>query len=148
MKSIIRTELSDHPMEDVLDIESGTTITEYKEVLPATIVEHPTYDEKDTEIEQKIEEVYAMAIANAETISDEIERVEGKYKARIGEVSATMLNVALTAIREKRELKKHKDQMSVETASAGTPHTVNNNLVVADRNEILKMLRDKKKTNE
>lgn len=148
MKTIVKTELSEHPMEDVLDIEPGTTITEYKEVLPAPIVQHPTYDDKDSEIEEKLEEIYSIAITNVETIADEMERVEGKYKARIGEVTATMLNVALSAVREKRELKQHKDKIHVDATAAGTPHTVNNNLVVADRNEIIKMLRDKKKTNE
>lgn len=148
MKTVIKTEFSDHPLEDAFDIEPGTTITEYKEVLPAPIVEHPTYDDKDSEIEGKLEEIYTIALTNVETISDEMERVEGKYKARIGEVTATMLNVALSAVREKRELKQHKDKMTADTMAAGTPHTVNNNLVVADRNEIMKMLRDKKKAND
>jgi hypothetical protein len=132
-------------MEDILDIESGTTMTEYKEVLPAPIVNAPSYDAKDTEIEEKLEEIYSIALSNVETIADEMDRVEGKYKARIGEVTATMLNVALGAVKEKRELKQHKDKQAIDAAAGGTPHTVNNNLVVADRNEILRMLRDKKK---
>jgi hypothetical protein len=144
MKTVIKTELIEHPMEDVLDIESGTTITEYKEVLPETPVAMPTYDDKDVEIEAKLEDIYTIAMGSVESMSDQIELVEGKYKARMGEVTATMLNVALSAVREKRELKQHKDKVAVDAASSGTPHTVNNNLVVADRNEILKMLRDKK----
>lgn len=144
MKTIVRQELSSHPMEDILDIDAGTTMTEYKEVLPAVPVAAPSYDDKDNEIEVKLEEIYAIAISNVETIADEMERVEGKYKARIGEVTATMLNVALGAVREKRELKQHKDKNTIDAASSGSPHTVNNNLVVADRNEILRLLRDKK----
>lgn len=143
MKTVKKTKAIEHPMEAVLDLDPGTTIVEYTEVLPAEVVKMPTYDEKDDEIENKLEEVYTTAMGTVSTVADEIERVEGKYKARIGEVTAAMLNVALGAVREKRELKKHKDQVTVDATQAG-PRTVNNNLVVADRNEILRILGDKK----
>ena len=121
-----------------MDITPCTTIVEYKEVEPSPIVPMPTYDAKDDEIEGKLEEIYAVAMGSVETIGDEMERVEGKYKARIGEVTATMLNVALGAVREKAALKMHKDK--IQPVTSGGPQTVNNNLVVADRNEILQML--------
>ena len=132
-------------MEDALGLEPCTTVVEYKETVPAIPVSMPTYDEKDDEIETKLEEIYASAMGGVETVSDEIERVEGKYKARMGEVTAAMLNVALGAVREKRELKKHKDSLIVSAGDAG-PKTVNNNLVVADRNEIMRMLLDKQES--
>lgn len=144
MKTVIKSELIEHPMEDVLDIESGTTMVEYQEITPDVPVPMPTYDAKDDEIEQKLEEIYTAAMGNVVTIADEMERVEGKYKARIGEVTATMLNVALGAVKEKRELKQHKDKLTPGVAGSGVTHTTTNNLVVADRNEILRILRDKK----
>lgn len=140
MKIVKKQKIVEHPLEDVLDIESGTTVVEYKEALPAEVVQHVKYDQKDDEIESKLEEIYAMAIGQVAIISDEIERVEGKYKARVGEVSAAMLNVALGAVREKRELKAHKDKQTIAEAAAGNAKTVNNNLIVADRNEILRLL--------
>ena len=79
-------------------------------------------------------------MSNVTAISDEMDRVEGKYKARVGEVAATMLNVALGAIREQRALKEHKDKLGVTAKNAGTPNTLNQNLIVADRNEILRTL--------
>ena len=139
MKLTTREKEIEHPMEDILDITPCTTIVEYKEVEPSPVVPMPTYDVKDDEIEGKLEEIYAVAMGNVETIGDEMERVEGKYKARIGEVTATMLNVALGAVREKAALKMHKDKLLPVTPGGG-PQTVNNNLVVADRNEILQML--------
>lgn len=145
MKTVKKTKMIEHPMEEVLDIDPGTTVVEYKEVLPAEVVPMPDYDKKDDEIEVKLEEVYASAMGNVVAVADELERVEGKYKARIGEVTAAMLNVALGAVREKRELKAHKDKMTLEVTTAGSPRTVNNNLVVADRNEILRILADKAK---
>jgi hypothetical protein len=144
MKTVKKTKTIEHPMEQVLDIEPGTTVVEYHEMLPAEIVQMPDYDKKDAEIEEKIEEVYTAAMGNVATVADEMERVEGKYKARIGEVTAAMLNVALGAVREKRELKMHKDKVAIEVSQGGNPRTVNNNLVVADRNEILRILADKK----
>jgi len=144
MKTIKKEKLIAHPLENTFDIEPGTTVVEYTEVLPAEIVKAPEYDKKDDEIEGKLEEVYTSAMGGVAAVGDAMETVEGKYKARIGEVTAAMLNVALGAVREKRELKQHKDKITVEAAESGTPNTVNNNLVVADRNEILRILAGKK----
>lgn len=143
---VVKTERpEEHPMELVFDIESGSTVMEYKEVIPDVVVPMPNYDQKDDEIEGKLEEIYAVAMANVSEIGDEMGRVEGRFKARIGEVTATMLTVALGAVREKAAIKAHKDKMVVSTANVGTPGTVNNNLVVADRNELLRLLLDKSK---
>lgn len=136
----------EHPMEEVLDLPSGSTLVEYTAVEPTPLTQHPTYDLKDTEIENQLETIYTTAMGTASTINDTMEQVEGKYKARVGEVTATMLNVALAAVREKAQLKMHKDKLATTTKAAGTPGTVNNNLVVADRNEIIKMLSDMRKS--
>lgn len=141
MKLTTREKEIEHPLEGVFDITPCTTVVEYKEVEPSAVVPMPTYDVKDDEIEGKLEEIYAVAMGSVETIGDEMERVEGKYKARIGEVTATMLNVALGAVREKAALKMHKDKL--QPVTGGGPQTVNNNLVIADRNEILQMLMKK-----
>lgn len=132
-----------HPMEDVLGIERGSTVVEYTEILPSVPVPMPEYDDKDDEIEGKIEEIYAFAMSKVSTVGDQIDIVEGKYKARLGEVAATMLNVALGAVREKRELKKHKDQVQLKQAEVMTPKNVTNNNVVLTRNDLLDMLQKK-----
>lgn len=143
MNIVKQEKMIEHPLEDVLDIEPGTTLVEYTEALPAEVVQMPNYDAKDGEIEDKLEEIYTVAMGQVEVIGDEMERVEGRFKARIGEVTATMLNVALGAVREKSILKQHKDKLPASTASATAPHTVNNNLIVADRNELLRMMIEK-----
>ena len=149
MKTVKKTKTVEHPLEDEFGIEKGTTVVEYKEVLPAEPVKMPDYDAKDDEIETKLEEVYAAAMGNAEAVGDAIETVEGKYKARVGEVTAAMLTVALGAVREKRELKKHKDQVMLDNGGedGNTPRSVTNNLgvVVADRNEILRLIEERAK---
>lgn len=140
MKVVKKQKVVEHPLEAEFDIESGTTPVEYTEVVPTEVLPAVGYDEKDGEIEEKLEEIYAVAMGQVEVIGDEMERVEGKFKARIGEVTATMLNVALGAVREKRMMKEHKDKIGVTAKTAGTPQTLNQNLIVADRNEILRTL--------
>ena len=143
MNVVTSEKLIDHPLEDIFNIESGTTIVEYQQVLPSELVVPPTYDSKDVEIENQLEEVYSIAMSQVTAISDEMDRVEGRHKARVGEVAATMLNVALSAIKEKNVMKMSKDRNATSASTAGTPHTLNQNLIVADRN-ILKALRDGK----
>jgi hypothetical protein len=148
MKMVTKEKAVEHPLEDIFDIESGTTIVEYNQILPAEVVPMPNYDQKDDEIEGKLEEIFTVALTNVAVISDEMEKVEGKYKARIGEVTATMLNVALGAVREKASMKQHKDKLTPGMPAAGSK-TVNNNIILADRNELIKMMMDnKKKQNE
>ena len=146
MDTVTKEKIISHPLEDALGIEPCSTVVEYQEFIPAEIVEMPNYDEKDNEIENKLEEIYTLAIGNVSAISDEMDRVEGKYKARIGEVTATMLNVALGAVKQKADLKAHKDKLSADSRTSKSPHTVNNNLVVADRNDILRALAGNKST--
>jgi hypothetical protein len=140
MQIIKKEKVSSHPLETMFDIEEHTTMVEYNEIIPAEVVQIAGYDEKDNEIEDKLEEIFSVAMTNVSIASDEMERVEGKFKAQVGAVTAQMLNVALGATREKSLLKQHKDKLGSTARAAGTPHTVNQNLIVADRNEILRMM--------
>lgn len=140
----------EHPMEEILDIEPGTTLVEYQETPVVEAVIPTNYDDKDKEIDEKLETIYTTAMDAATDLADEIEKVEGKYKARMGEVSATMLNVALAAVREKANVKVHKDRSapSGKPGSVGGDYTVNNNLIVADRNEVLRAFMKQKTPSE
>lgn len=138
----------DHPLETLLDIDSGSTNVEYQMIERQDPIQLHTYDDKDMEIENKLEDIYVMAINQATLIGDEMERVEGRHKARIGEVTATMLNVALGAVREKSVLKAHKDKLTPVAGATGAGGTVtNNNILVADRNEIMRMILAQTNTN-
>ncbi len=127
-----------HPLEDVFDIEAGTTLIEHT-TKTTELVEDTSYDEKDVEIEDQFQEVYDSALAAFEDMADEVEKVEGKYKARMMEVANQSLNTALAAAKEKSHTKQHKDKLSVMKGKMGS-NTTNNNLIVADRNELLKAL--------
>lgn len=143
MTEFTKTEKSvEHPLEEILEIEAGTTVTEYTEALPVQAVKPENYDDKDKEIEGQLQEIYESAMAQFETQSEEARQVEGKYKARNGEVAIQALNTALHATRTKAEIKVNKDKLEVKKITAGGPRTLNQNLVVADRNELLKILED------
>jgi len=143
MKTVVGEKLIEHPLETILDIETGTTLVEFQEVVAEEPVKPANYDEKDTEIEGQLEEIYAVAMTQVQNISDEMDRVEGRHKARIGEVTATMLNVALAAVREKASVKMHKDKLTPAKGQQTVNGNVTNNLIVADRNEIMRALANK-----
>ena len=82
-----------------------------------------------------------MALEAFETQQDESAGIEQKFRARNAEVAAQYLKTALEAVREKRELKQHKDKIVVKQSGAMT----NNNLIVADHNAIMDMIEDMKK---
>ena len=139
MNILTKEKISNHPLEDVFGIETGTTITEYQEITPNVIQPMINYDTKDNEIENNLEEIYSTAMGQMNVIMDEIELVEGKYKARIIETSAQMLNVALGAVRERRFMKEHKDKLSPSKYQGNIHNTlIVGNSVVADRNELLR----------
>lgn len=138
VKETIETPI-EHPLEKVFGIEAGTTmLPTVQRTTELTVVQ--TYDEKDKEVEGQLQEVYDAAMGAFETQSQETELVEGKYKARSGEVAVQFLNTALEAAKSKTTLKMHKDK--IVQATTGSPKTVNNNLIVADRNELLRNLRN------
>jgi len=132
----------DHPLEEIFDIEAGTTLIPRTEK-ETDLAEAEEYDEKDNEIEDQFQEVYDAALAAFEDQVAEAELVEGKYKARNMEVGAQLLNTALAAAKEKSNMKQHKDKNAVAKGKLGAK-TTNNTLIVADRNEILRAMSNKK----
>lgn len=134
----------EHPLEEIFDIESGTTLMPRTEkTTELTVAEE--YDDKDNEIEEQFQEVYDHALSAFEDQVAEAEVIEGKYKARNMEVGVQLLNTALAAAKEKSSLKQHKDKTAVAKGKL-TGKTVNhNNLIVADRNDLLKTLMGEKK---
>ena len=131
----------EHQLEEVFDIEPGTTLVETQKSSTELVVAEE-YDDKDSEIEEQFQEVYdaAMDAYEGATGSD-MQDIEPKYRARNMEVSVQYLNTALNAAKMKSDLKMHKDKLGLATnkAQAGAK-TVNNNLIV-DRNDLLKHLR-------
>jgi hypothetical protein len=127
----------EHPMEEVLDIEPGSTLVPTLPSRNTELVLAEEYDDKDKEIEEQFQEVYDLALDAYEQQAADAEAVEPKYRARNQEVAVQYLNTALNAAKEKAGQKQIKDKLANDRKATG-PKTVNNNLVVADRNELLK----------
>ena len=150
MSTITRDEIEvsvEHPLEKVFDIEEGTTLVP-QTVRSTELVVAEQYDNKDAEIETQFQEVYDAAMGAFETQFQEADLVEGKYKARSGEVAVQFLNTALQAAQNKSLLKQHKDKLTEALTRRAGPKTVNNNLIVSSQNEILKKLMGKDSDNE
>lgn len=128
-----------HPMEAILDIEEGTTMvpTVQRTTEPAVTKQ---YDEKDAEIDSQFQEVYDLSLEAFEFQSQEAELVEGKYKARNGEIAAQYLNIALNAAKDKATLKINKDKITLAEKKVTNANASTTNLIVGDRNDILKTL--------
>jgi len=138
-KKTLVTKAKEHPLEEVFDIEPGTTLIEYEKQTTELVVA-PEYDEKDVEIEGQLQEVADRAFEGYERLQDEMEGVEGKYLARMAEVSNQFLGRALDAIKEKARMKENKDKTSAKKNAA--PTTVNQNVILTQK-DLLDMLRSK-----
>ena len=127
----------EHPLEEVLEIESGTTMMptiEFEKTEMATI---PTYDVVDSEINDQFQEIYDIALDAYEQQANDLQSIEPKYRARNQEVAVQYLNAALNAAKEKLSIKQAKDK-NMTSAKSMNPQTLNQNVIVADRNEVLK----------
>lgn len=126
-----------HPLEDVFDIEPKTTMVPALQPVSTDIVTTHQYDDKDVEIEEQLQEVYISAMGQFEEQSEAGRNVEGKYKARNGEVAIQALKVALDAVTNKSTVKHNKDKLA---ENSKTPKTQNNNIILTDRNDLLKLM--------
>jgi hypothetical protein len=135
---ITKVETKEHPLEEFLGIKKGTTeivtVEQKTELVP-----HQDYDGKDSEIEEDYQQIFDKAMLGHEILQEQIEETEGKYAARIGEVSAQHLKLALDAAAAKAKLKEHKDKLKAREKAAG-PKVQNNTVVVTDTTDLIRML--------
>lgn len=128
-----------HPLEEIFNIEENTTIVPYKRV-KTDLVPHETFDLKDQELEEQLQDLYDMSLEAFENQQDAGDAMEVKYRARNAEVAVQYLKTALEAVREKRVLKEHKDKITIKEKGK-----TNNNLIVADHNAFMDMIEDMRK---
>lgn len=129
--------IGEHPLEELFNMEPGTTVTHHIDVT-TPMVEAEEYDSKDIEIEQQFQDIYDHALSAFQDVSSALEFVEGQYKARMMEVANQSLGTALSAVKEKSNMKQTKDKNAIAKSKVKSGSTTNNTLVVADRNELLK----------
>jgi len=136
--------LTDNHLESVFGIEPGTTISKVQDPKPMTeIVSTNDTDtsslinEEDLAVASQLATVYGYAIDAFEQQTQMVSEVDPRFAARNAEVAAQYLNIALDSIKSRATIRQNKLKMKIDGT---TPGTVNQNLIIADRTELLKML--------
>jgi len=135
-----------NPLEDLFEMEPDTDDGIEGDFLIAEDttddVIAPIYDEKDTAIDKQLEEIRGLAIDEFKVMRDGTKMMEPRYRGRNMEVAVQMLKVALDSTSKKADIKGKKDELKVPT-SVGD---INQTNIFVDRNELLKELMNKAKT--
>lgn len=161
-----------HPLEDLFNLEPGSTPSPFKfedSLVPpsrlsiensASIVDPATGElisrtsdgASDLEKEERIEDLHIDAhldnIRGAAHGAFEAQlrlsqEVDPKFSARNAEVAAQYLNIALNAVNSKINAKFKRQKIRIEKNASLVPNTVNNNVILADRNQLLQEIMQK-----
>lgn len=99
----------------------------------------PEKDEEDKEIDAKIDTVYGAAIDAFNQQTSYTEIIEPRYAARNAEVAANYLNIALNAAATRARVKGERKRQAafVPYSNGGRSQ---NNVVVASREDIMRMI--------
>jgi hypothetical protein len=128
------------PLEDIFDIESGTT-EKALQLVPQS-AEMASIDEtEETEIAVQLNTVYNYALEAFEQQTANVQTIDPKFAARTAEVAAQYLNIALSAVNTRvsnRDRREKRKGGKIENQNA---ENIQNNIIVADRNELLRMIR-------
>lgn len=138
-----------HPLETVFELEEGSTlvhnlqmqVSSIANTTPTPEVSVGSYDERDQSIEEQLTRVQSEALLIVDTLKQTIMFADSKGASRAAEVSVQALNAALDAIRQKADVKKHKDKITA-TGGINSIQTTNNNTLVVDRNQLLSLISD------
>lgn len=126
------------PLEgvDLTTIDDDQYLATTEAQLPAPASAEP--DAEDKEINQKIDTIYGEAMTAYQNQTAFVEILEPRYAARNAEVAAGYLNTALNAVALRAKVKNERKK----TAGGFVPYAnqTTNNVVVADRNQLLKMM--------
>lgn len=138
-----------NPLNDVFNIddEINEDLEEAYAMTQAPVqaeVQGPPVDHKDDDdklIEGRIDAVYDAAMLAYESQQGMVEIIEPRYAARTAEVAANYLNIALQAANSRAKVKNDRKRANgsfVPYANGGGRTT--NNILVADRSEIMRMI--------
>jgi hypothetical protein len=96
---------------------------------------------EDLKVQAQMDTIHAAAMSafnQQQTLSQE---VDPKFSARNSEVAAQFLNIALSAVTNRAKAKNDRQKLRLAKDGVGSgPSTVHNNLIVADRNTIMREL--------
>jgi len=95
----------------------------------------------DLRIDEQLTDVHNKAKAGFNHFIGSLDDVEPRYAARQGEVAAQFLNIALSSTQSRANTNYQRKKMRLASnIGAGGPKQVQNNLIVADRNDVLRQI--------
>lgn len=150
-----------NPLESIFEIVPGSTPPSLASaqvtnqiVDPSTgeVIERKTDDVTDEEIQKEeriedlkidsqIDSIHAAAMNAFNAQSRLVDQVDPKFAARNAEVAAQYLKIALDSVGTRVDAKFKRAKIRSDKNQG--PRSVQNNLIVADRNELLKNLFEK-----
>lgn len=135
---------------DVTDSSELVTIDEHP-VVSVPVVKVPfkeTLDDEDLLIADQLQSVFDKSIAVFHSQQELTEIVDPKFAARNAEVAQQYLNTALQTVQLRARIKDAKDKQKINAnvgAVINGDVTQVNNVITANRNDLIKMLHAKKK---
>lgn len=154
-----------HPIEDFLDIEPGSTVAAINGLpdgeAPTSALIDPTTGEvverstkvaeidyereeriEDIQVDAQLSEIHTAAMQAFYQQAALAQQVDPKFSARNSEVAAQFLNVALSTVNSRVDAKAKRMKLRLDKMKAQdtTPNSVQNNIIVADRNSLMKTL--------
>jgi hypothetical protein len=136
--------LTSSHLESVFDLSPGTTISKVQPQKPSEIVStaeqvdtSSLIGEEDQGVATQLQTIYGYAIDAFEQQTQMVQEVDPRFAARNAEVAAQYLSIALNSVNTRAKIRHDKLKLK---ADGSAPQTVNQNLFMGDRNEILKML--------
>ena len=131
-----------HPLDALFDMPPS--IMNQPDDTSEQIVD-ASYDEKDVDLDSELADIARIAKDTFFENKIHISQVEPKYRGEMLNATTNLLNTALQAIKEKAELKKHKDKIVSRQGRVTIGNSENTNIIVADRNTLLEQMRKEKK---
>jgi hypothetical protein len=138
-----------HPLDDVFGIEKNTTISNIQGREVELFSDEEVDRNKDAQIDGQFDEVYNIALEAFNTQNELTQTIDPRYSARNAEVGAQYLKIALDAAGAKAtKLINNKKLRGGKGGDIENNGTINTNIIVSDRNSLLKFLADANKIKE
>lgn len=135
-----------NPIDELFDFdksEETNEVQEYEQVTEGELAEmaappeEEVKDEEDVEIDAKIDAIYDAALETFQQQTEYTQIIEPRYAARNAEVAASYLTIALNAAATRAKVKGERKRQAAFVPYAGKTQ---NNVVVASREEIMRMI--------
>jgi hypothetical protein len=123
---------------DLVDPTTGEVVAQTADADDATLDKEDRLEDLKTQAQLgTIHDAAMGAFHQQQALS---QQVDPKFSARNSEVAAQYLGIALNAVTARVTANNNRQKLRIAKKTAGSPNTVNNNVIVANRNDILRQL--------